>query len=104
MDNIYKKVRKWLRSFYDAELVVTDSFHACVFSIIFGKQFVVVGNQGRGLTRIISLLEMFGLQDRLVDCIDDLGKMSRIDFVGVHKLLHTYQIKSQDFLKRSLYE
>lgn len=103
-DRTLPSIEQWLRSFYDAELVVTDSFHACVFSIIFGKQFVVVGNQGRGLTRIISLLEMFGLQDRLVNCIDDLGKMSRIDFVGVHKLLHTYQIKSQDFLKRSLYE
>ena len=103
-DRMLPSIEQWLRSFYDAELVVTDSFHACVFSIIFEKQFVVVGNKGRGLTRIISLLEMFDLQDRLVDCIDDLGKMSRIDFVGVHKLLHTYQVKSQEFLKRSLYE
>ena len=36
-DRIAPSVESWLRGFYDAELVVTDSFHACVFSVIFGK-------------------------------------------------------------------
>lgn len=38
-------VEQWLRAFYDSEFIVTDSFHACVFSIIFRKQFVVYGNK-----------------------------------------------------------
>lgn len=32
---IKPSVEAWLRGFYDAEFVVTDSFHACVFSILF---------------------------------------------------------------------
>ena len=103
-DRTLPAIEQWLRSFSDAEFVVTDSFHACVFSIIFGKQFVVVGNQERGLTRIFSLLEMFGLQDRLVNNIDDIKKLSKIDFVGVHALLQSYQDKSKEFLKRNLYD
>lgn len=30
-------VEKWLAAFRDADFVVTDSFHACVFSILFQK-------------------------------------------------------------------
>lgn len=59
-------VEQWLRAFYDSEFVVTDSFHACVFSILFRKQFIVYGNQERGMTRFHSLLSILGLEDRLV--------------------------------------
>lgn len=59
-------VEQWLRSFDDAEFVFTDSFHGCIFSIIFQKQFVVIGNKERGLSRFTSLLELFSLYDRLL--------------------------------------
>ena len=65
-ERIQPPVEAWLRGFYDAEFVVTDSFHACVFSILFGKPFIVVGNVSRGLSRFDSLLGMFGLEDRMV--------------------------------------
>lgn len=60
-------VEEWLRGIYDAEFVVTDSFHACVFSILFEKPFVVVGNKSRGNARFESLLKMFVLSDRMVE-------------------------------------
>lgn len=56
----------WLRAFKDADYVLTDSFHGCVFSIIFNVPFVVLGNEERGQTRFHSLLSLFGLEDRLV--------------------------------------
>lgn len=65
-ERIQPPLEQWLRGFYDAEFVVTDSFHACVFSILFDKPFVVVGNADRGMSRFNSLLAMFGLEDRLV--------------------------------------
>lgn len=65
-DRIQPPVEQWLRGFYDAEFVVTDSFHACVFSILFGKPFLAISNAGRGMSRFTSLLSMFGLEDRLV--------------------------------------
>ena len=60
-------VEQWLKGFRDAELVITDSFHGVVFSIINNVDFIVIGNEGRGLARITSLLEMFGIEDRLVN-------------------------------------
>ena len=59
-------VTKWIRSFMDAEIVIADSFHGTVFSIIFNKPFWVLGNHERGMARFYSLLKMFGLEDRLV--------------------------------------
>ena len=62
----YPPVSAWLRGFRDAEFVVTDSFHGCVFSIIFNKPFIAIGNAGRGMSRFHSLLKMFGLENRLL--------------------------------------
>ena len=70
-ERIQPPVEQWLRGFYDAEFIVTDSFHACVFSILFGKPFVVVGNKERGMARFESLLRMFRLEDRLIGNVEE---------------------------------
>lgn len=56
-------VRQWLRCIRESKLVITDSFHACVFSIIFRTPFITVGNAERGTERFESLLGQFGLQN-----------------------------------------
>ena len=51
-----------------ASVMCTDSFHGVIFSIIFGCPFVVFTRAGSGAamnSRIETLLESFGLQDRL---------------------------------------
>jgi len=69
-ERIQPPLEQWLRGFMDAEFVVTDSFHACVFSIIFGKPFVAVGNKERGMARFESLLSLFILEKNLIDNTD----------------------------------
>lgn len=64
-------VEQWLRGFYDAKLVITDSFHACVFSILFGKPFVVMRNIERGTARLDSLLGVFDMQDRAINSFEE---------------------------------
>ena len=59
-------VEKWLKGFRDSKLVITDSFHGIAFSIINRTPFIAFGNRGRGLSRMNDLLELFGLEDRLV--------------------------------------
>lgn len=62
---------QWLANFADADFVVTDSFHGCVFSIIFGKPFIAIANTERGLGRFHSLLGELGLNDRLITGVND---------------------------------
>ncbi len=89
-------VEEWLRSFYDAELVITDSFHACVFSIIFKKPFICVGNKSRGSARFHTLLSLFGVEDRLVnvcemkDYIPKPIDWNRVDSILYHKKRDAY--------------
>lgn len=96
-------VERWLRAFYDAEYVITDSFHACVFSIIFHKPFICIGNKCRGMSRFESLLSSFSLCDRLVD-IDDLGKYvgKEIDWAYVDSVLSDKQQDAFEFLTDAL--
>lgn len=63
---IVPPVEQWLKSFIDSKMVITDSFHGTVFSIIFNRPFWVVSNIGRGAARMESLLKMFGLENRLI--------------------------------------
>ncbi len=76
-ERIQPAVEQWLQGFMDAELVVTDSFHSCVFSIIFNKPFIVFGNKRRGITRMLSLLKMFGLESVLVS--EDLKNAEQLN-------------------------
>ena len=57
-------VEKWLHTIAESSFVVTDSFHGTVFSIIFNKPFLTIGNNTRGETRLHSLLKLFDLQSR----------------------------------------
>ena len=59
-------VAKWLAAFRDAKYIITDSFHGTVFSIIFEKNFVAIGNERRGYDRFVSLLGAFNLVDFLI--------------------------------------
>jgi len=92
-------VEQWLRAFYDSEFVVTDSFHACVFSILFRKQFVVYGNEGRGMARFHSLLSLFGLEDRLVYDYEQYRGLSPIDYDRVYEKLDICRKRSMDVLR-----
>lgn len=102
-DCVYPSVTAWLRAFMDADIVVTDSFHGCVFSIIFNKPFWVIGNKGRGLARFNSLLSIFELQNRLID-IDNIpsDSLSPIDWDKVNAKRKEWQEKSMSFLKINL--
>lgn len=99
---IKPSVETWIRGFYDAEFVITDSFHACVFSIIFKKQFIVVGNKERGMARFESLLKMFGLEERLVDENVDVNTLQPIDYDKVYNLYVQLKEKSLHFLSENL--
>lgn len=99
--NAHDTVEKWLSSIYYSDFVITDSFHGCVFSILFHKEFYVMGNVVGGNARIVSLLNMFGLQDRFVDNTK-MQNVSKIDWEKVDRSLDFMRKKSITFLKENL--
>lgn len=95
-------VENWLQSFLGANFVINDSFHACVFSILFHKQFIVYGNKDRGMERFTSLLGMFGLKDRLVTSSSEYKPLPDIDYDKVDRILNEKRQEAMSFLESSL--
>lgn len=81
-ENVLQPVERWLQAFRDADAVITDSFHACVFSIVFNKPFLVFANSDRGLSRLESLLTITGQSERLVASKDEA--LAKMDLLKVH--------------------
>lgn len=99
-------LEQWIASISNAGFVITDSFHVCVLSILFHKPFFVIGNQARGLSRINSLLGMFGLESRLVQGIDPEddgeGWLLDIDWESVETILNEKRRESFEFIESCL--
>ena len=85
-------VEQWLRSFDDAEYVVTNSYHGIVFALIFNKPFYLIQNSDRGNARFASLMNMFGLKE----------DNSAIDWNNVNAKMADMQEISMNYLKESL--
>ena len=93
-------VEQWIQSFVDAMMIVTDSFHGTVFSIIFNKPFWVVANPRRGNTRMESLLAIFDLKERMVteENVANKDLNAPIDWEKVNCIKKNWQKKSMEFL------
>jgi hypothetical protein len=107
-DRVMEPVEKWLRGFYDAKFVITDSFHGMVFSIIFNKPFIIYGNVKRGIERFNSLLNDLNLKNRLILNIQELnwfGELSdNIDWINVNNKIEEMKRDSLRFLDSALSE
>ncbi|MFI3327471.1 MAG: polysaccharide pyruvyl transferase family protein [Clostridia bacterium] len=93
----------------DSKMVVTDSFHAVVFSLIYNIKFVALKRNldtetGSMNSRIIDLLEEMGLADRIVESIDEVTEefvSKEIDFSNANKVIKEKKIISIEFLKKA---
>lgn len=106
-NQIKMSVEQWLHSFDNADFIFTDSFHGCAFSIIFKKQFIVWGNEHRGIERVESLLTLLSVQERLIRSMDDYENKKimlykQIDYNKVDVKLDLERKRSLDFLSSNL--
>ena len=101
---VYPSVEDWLSAFMEAKMVLTDSFHGTVFSIIFNKPFWVVVNEGRGRARFESILSLFNLQHRMItsDSIKNVNLMESIDWTVVNTKRKELQEDSRQFIINAL--
>ena len=84
--------------FAEAEAVVTNSFHGIAFSLIFKKEFFAEASNTEKSARIIDILALFGLSDRLLPN----EKAKKTDWEKVNSQLLKEKNKSISRLKDSL--
>lgn len=99
-------VMDWLQYIRSSGLVITDSFHVCVFCIIFNSPFFVIENEKRGNARIKSLLDKFGLKHRFIGQlpIDPTIAQREVDWETVNNILQKERGESKGFLVKAFNE
>ncbi len=104
-DCIFPSIETWLQSFQYSSLVITDSFHGLVISILLNKDFICLGNKKRGLSRMTNILNKYNLMDRLildVDSLDNINNLKAINYDDINKALDSDRTHSISFLKTAL--
>lgn len=96
---------EFLKLIKDAQMVVTSSFHATVFSIIFEKELYLTCHPTTG-ERIRSLAEMCGVSQRICASFDEfLSKYSDNEMLSIDfETMELYRQYSLGFLKKAYNE
>lgn len=88
----------------NAELVVTDSYHATIFSIIFNTPFITMDRRDKSLSmksRFNTLFYKLGIQQiNNIDQLEHLKSYSSEEYSSIIEKLHNEQKIADDYLKR----
>ena len=101
--------REFVGLIKNAEMVITDSFHACVFSMIFKTPFAVferggIGKTGNMNSRIYDFLEEYHLENQLVTEkeLTEMQEIPKIDFTYAHERWEKRRQESLYYLGNAL--
>ena len=97
-------LKDWISFIYNSDFIITDSFHGCVFSILFKKEFLVLTNNIGGNARIDSLLNLFDLKERKIVQGESFDKINikNINWEKVELILNKNKTLSCNLLKSAL--
>lgn len=99
-------LKTWMRRIAAAEFVLTDSFHGVAFSIINRKQFAVILNHNDRDSRLINVIRLFKLEERMFNSVEEMVTDKRwkkkIDYEAVSMILDKEREKSRQYLLDAL--
>lgn len=101
-------ISEWLRKIQTADLVVTNSFHATAFCIIFHTNFIALlaSGESEGMNqRLINLLESVGLSEKILQTDTDIESRieSPIDWDAVDAKIAMLREDSENYLNLESY-
>lgn len=92
-------VEEFLSLVKHAEYIITNSFHGMIMSVQYRRPFVIFSREQCN-TKILELLELLGLSDRML--ISGAEQFGSIDYDAVHERIAEARAKAQEFLKMEL--
>lgn len=92
------EIPSFLRHIQNAELIVTDSFHVTVFSILFEKHFITKPRNGfsgsRNMSsRVYTLLASLGIDE------DSTSSLSTVEYAAIHDRMRVQRKRSLNILE-----
>ena len=102
LSNREYRVEEWVLYIKYAKCVVTSSFHASVFALIFNRPlYSFVLNDGRD-SRYVDLLNSVGASDCLKDLHDSISELPEMDFDTINKKLQYLRQDSLTYLNEQI--
>ncbi len=97
-------IPEWLQAIRQAPMIISDSYHATLFAILFHRPFAVVpSRKNNRFERLADILELLGLSDRIViagDCAGLLALLQKpIDYGRVDAILEPLRKTSLSALR-----
>ena len=86
---------------HNAQFVISNSFHATAFSLIFHKNFAVCKRNENINTRMVDMLALAGLENRMMNG-ESLELSGDIDYLSVNNRVQKAALDSQVFLENIL--
>lgn len=95
---------EFINAIYNAEMIITDSFHGTALSINLNKKFFVLCNEGSTEYRKKELLEKFKLENRIIKNYRELLNRldEKIDYESVNYLIEKNRIESNAYLSNAI--
>lgn len=94
---------EWLQLFNGAKMIITDSFHGMMFSIVFNKPFYAYTPNRSNVARVRDILKKLNLEDRKLTNITNVAEtVWEMDYTKVNEILEMERKKSLEYLKNQL--
>jgi len=98
--SIVNAPQNFLNYMYNAQYVITDTFHGTIFAVNLNKNFIAIN---RNKNKVNEFLNKCNLNDRLISNQDIKQIFDKtIDYSFVNKILDEYRKESIEFLNNSL--
>ena len=96
---------EWLNYIAHAAFVCTDSFHGCIFSAIFEKEFILFkrfsdNDRNSENSRVYTLSKLLGTEDHLLgeDDLENLAQLPSLDYAQIRSVIEAESQQSADWL------
>lgn len=99
----------WISLIANSQAVITDSFHGCVFSLIYSKQFFVFKrfadtNSKSQNSRVYTLLQEYGLNKCLINADTSISKafIDKEEFLKINEKISFNSDKAKKWLSEAI--
>jgi len=84
----YNSIGKWLSGIKNSDFVITDSYHGVLFSLLYNKEFICIGNASASYSRFKSIIEniSYDISRRMFYSIDEITDLSKLDKLNYEKI------------------
>lgn len=94
---------EWMEYVKNAKMILTDSFHGVMYSMVFNKPFYAYTPLRSNVIRIIEVLNRFGFENRRLTCVKNIYDVDfELDYKYANIILENERKRAYEYLKNSI--